>query len=234
MIVCLDANFAQKRRKTAQTDAAHAYAGTRFASTAETEAMEGEVDGKRKRRPRRRTKGTSARLHDDILDECEQSFTAAHEKMTKASKNYYADTGLMALLCRHDRVIYVVNMTSPGERQHYALTLLRKLMHDLPDDWRVGVLYDIACQLSRSIEKVRTSSFPSIMQLTPCTTVWFPGGICRSVLFWRVNLPRIRPSMSLSARLPPSQTRRVRPERWRRVRAVLERHPLPHPWPPSY
>ncbi|EJD42054.1 hypothetical protein AURDEDRAFT_45402, partial [Auricularia subglabra TFB-10046 SS5] len=87
------------------------------------------------------------------LDECEQSFIAAQEKVTKASKNYYSDTGLMALLCRHDRVLWVVNLDSPGERQHYALALLRKLAQELPDDWNIGVLYDIACQLSRSIEK---------------------------------------------------------------------------------
>ncbi|KZV94701.1 hypothetical protein EXIGLDRAFT_586684, partial [Exidia glandulosa HHB12029] len=93
------------------------------------------------------------RVDDSILDECENSFIAAQEKMTKATTAYYADTGVMALLCRHDRVLYVVNMTTPGERQHYALTLLRKLMRQLPDDWMVGVLYDIACQISRSIEK---------------------------------------------------------------------------------
>ncbi|KZV96829.1 hypothetical protein EXIGLDRAFT_574925, partial [Exidia glandulosa HHB12029] len=88
-----------------------------------------------------------------ILDECEGSFTAAQEKVTKASKNYYADTGLIALLCRHDRVLYIVNLTTPGERQYYVLTLLHKLMCNLPDDWVVGFLYDISCQLARSIEK---------------------------------------------------------------------------------
>ncbi|KZV91909.1 hypothetical protein EXIGLDRAFT_585822, partial [Exidia glandulosa HHB12029] len=41
-------------------------------------------------------------------------------------------------------------MTSPGERQHYALILIRKVMEGLPRDWMVGVLYDIACQLSRT------------------------------------------------------------------------------------
>ena len=78
--------------------------------------------------------------------------------VTKASKNYYADTGLMALLCRHDRVLWVVNMSTAGEKQYYALALLKRVMCELPHDWNVGVLYDIACQLSRSIEKVRRRS----------------------------------------------------------------------------
>ncbi|KZV84031.1 hypothetical protein EXIGLDRAFT_563764, partial [Exidia glandulosa HHB12029] len=87
------------------------------------------------------------------LNDCEESFNAAQEKVVKASKNYYADTGLMALLCRHDRVLYIANVTTPGERQFYALALLLKLLLNLPSDWLVGVLYDIACQLWRSIEK---------------------------------------------------------------------------------
>jgi hypothetical protein len=59
----------------------------------------------------------------------------------------------MALLCRHDRVIYLANMTSAGEKQHYALALLKALFDQLPLDFRVGVLYDIGCQLERSCRK---------------------------------------------------------------------------------
>lgn len=129
-------------------------------------AEEEEVEAKRARPARRRKHGTSAKLDDAILDECEESFTAAQEKVTKASKNYYADTGLMAILCRHDRVLYTVNMTTPGERQHYALTLLRKVLQELPADWQVGILYDIACQLSRSIEKVCLSDSAHVSILT--------------------------------------------------------------------
>lgn len=126
----------------------------RFVSAATVDAMEAEVDERRKGKAKARTRGTSARVPDEVLDECEESFLAAQEKVAKASKNYYADTGLMALLCRHDRVLWVANLTSPGERQHYALALLERLGSELPEDWMVGVLYDIACQLSRSIEKV--------------------------------------------------------------------------------
>lgn len=155
MIVCLDANFAQKRRKCAEADPVLDYIDGRFVPAPNVESMEAEVEERRKRKAKPRTRGTSARVPDHILDECEESFLAAQETVAKASKNYYSETGLMALLCRHDRVLWVVNLTSPGERQHYALALLRQLGQELPLDWTVGVLYDIACQLSRSIEKVR-------------------------------------------------------------------------------
>lgn len=154
MLVCIDANFAQKRRKTAERDPSIAFSGSLFLSQEEVDAMEAEVAKKRKkpsRTPASKTKRSD--VADEVLDECEKSFIAAQESITKASKNYYADTGLMAIVCRHDRVLWVVNMTSAGEKQYYALALLNRLMRELPEDWNVGVLYDIACQLSRSVEK---------------------------------------------------------------------------------
>ncbi|KAH7074039.1 hypothetical protein BKA62DRAFT_625553 [Auriculariales sp. MPI-PUGE-AT-0066] len=116
--------------------------------------MESEVEARRKKAPTSdRPSASTTILTDDVLDECEASFVAAQEKVTKASKNYYADTGLMALLCRHDRVLFLANMTTPGERQFTALALLNELDQNIPDNWHVGVLYDIGCQLARSVEK---------------------------------------------------------------------------------
>jgi hypothetical protein len=51
-----------------------------------------------------------------VLDGCNDSFVAADERRMKASTLFFADTGLMALICRHDRVLWLVNMTSPGEK----------------------------------------------------------------------------------------------------------------------
>ncbi|KZV86779.1 hypothetical protein EXIGLDRAFT_621460, partial [Exidia glandulosa HHB12029] len=123
VLVCIDANFGQKRRKGSGTDPTIEFIGGRFLSTSAVDAMEGEVDERRKGKERPRTRGTAARVPDHVLDECEESFLAAQEKVAKASKNYYSETGLMALLCRHDRVLWTVNLTTPGERQHYALAL---------------------------------------------------------------------------------------------------------------
>ena len=93
------------------------------------------------------------RVPSSVLNDCGQSFKAADEKRQKASTQYFADTGLMALLCRHDRVLWLVNMTHAGERQHYALALLHKLFEHIPPHMRVGLLYDISCQLHRSCMK---------------------------------------------------------------------------------
>lgn len=88
-----------------------------------------------------------------VLNGCEESFEAANEKKVKASTQFFSDTGLMALLCRHDRVLWLVNMTTAGEKQYYALALVKALFRHIPPTMTVGLLYDIGCQLHRSCVK---------------------------------------------------------------------------------
>jgi hypothetical protein len=93
------------------------------------------------------------KIPKSVLDECEQSFKAADEKRIKASTKYFADTGLMALLCRHDQPLFLANMWTAGESQFYVLALIDALCKELPESWRIGLLYDIACKTHRSLEK---------------------------------------------------------------------------------
>ncbi|EIN08943.1 hypothetical protein PUNSTDRAFT_67281 [Punctularia strigosozonata HHB-11173 SS5] len=90
------------------------------------------------------------KLPNSVLDGCEASFKAADEQREKASTRFFDDTALMALVCRHDRVLWLANMTSAGERQHYAIALLEKFFQHVPSWMQVGLLYDIGCQLERS------------------------------------------------------------------------------------
>lgn len=93
------------------------------------------------------------RVPTSVLNGCNDSFVAADEKRDKASTQFFADTGLVALLCRHDRPLWTISMTSAGEKQYYAIALLRRLFEHIPCDMTIGVLYDIGCQLHRSCEK---------------------------------------------------------------------------------
>lgn len=88
-----------------------------------------------------------------VLQACKRSFISADEARIKAAAQFFSSTALMALLCHHDRVLFVVNMHSAGEKQHYALVLIEMLFQHLPADIRVGILYDIGCQLHRSCLK---------------------------------------------------------------------------------
>jgi hypothetical protein len=161
VIVCLDACFTQKRRKKPQgqgdQDDPHRHPDSFFLSKEEVDEMEDYMI-ERRNKPRFATSANDAfdgalKVPNSVLDGCNDSFTAADERRQKASTQLFADTGLMALLCRHDRVLWLANMTTPGERQHYAIALLHRLFENIPQDVIVGALYDIGCQLDRSFTK---------------------------------------------------------------------------------
>ncbi|KAF6747086.1 hypothetical protein DFP72DRAFT_992656 [Ephemerocybe angulata] len=174
VVVCLDANFTQKRRNPVRgklNDAPLTHPRSASLSMAELRAAERYVEDARPSRPTAAPKKSSSapdkvedgmKVPKSVLDGCLDSFTAADEKRTKASTKYFADTGLMALLCRHDRVLWVANMKTAGERQYYAIALILKLFKYLPKTTTVGILYDIGCQLERSCKK-----WPLIPELLP-------------------------------------------------------------------
>lgn len=163
-IVCVDACFTQKRTKNHSTkdpdhrDNQQSHHDSRFLSEAQLKDMEREVETIRVRRPPKPKASEDndamepgMSLPTSVLDECGNSFTAADEKREKASTEFFVDTGIMSLLCRHDRCLFAVNMTHKGERQHYVLALLREWFKHVPSNATLGLLYDIACQLKRSM-----------------------------------------------------------------------------------
>ncbi|KAJ7857948.1 hypothetical protein B0H14DRAFT_2578119 [Mycena olivaceomarginata] len=92
-------------------------------------------------------------LPRSVLDGCEASFKAVDEKQEKASTEFFEDTALMGLLCRHDRVLWVANMHSAGEKQFYVVALIETFFQHVPHDIWVGILYDVACALECSCLK---------------------------------------------------------------------------------
>ena len=176
-IVCLDACFTQKRRKSQGNSWVPPcqHPETVFVPVNESEQMEATVEAIRPSQPSKALEKaavskapskatpsassenvdyeTGVKVPKSVLDECYESFLAADANRVKASTLFFSDTGLMALLCRHDHVLWLVNMTSAGEKQHYALCLLDKLFKHIPETMRIGVLYDIGYQLHRSCAK---------------------------------------------------------------------------------
>jgi len=114
-IVCVDANFTQKQRKS-QGKAwvpPRQHCESVFISPTEVGEMENLVDEIRNPQSgdagvRARNQGhinsepdfePGLRVPTVILDACNDSFVAADSNCVKASTSFFADTGLMALLC---------------------------------------------------------------------------------------------------------------------------------------
>jgi hypothetical protein len=67
----------------------------------------------------------------------------------------FDDTGLMALVCRHDIPLFLANIDTPGEQQKYAVALVEHLFSHLPAQATIYLLYDVSCVLDRSVHLVR-------------------------------------------------------------------------------
>ncbi|KAJ7300479.1 hypothetical protein DFH08DRAFT_828432 [Mycena albidolilacea] len=173
VMVCLDACFTQKKKKT-PPDPPKRHPHTHFVPEEQTRRMEEYVESVRAakehggKNDKRRKRATVQEVEDEtedgyeferlplprsVLDGCEASFKAADEKWEKASTEFFEDTALMGLLCRHDRVLWVANMHSAGEKQFYVVALIETLFQHIPHDIRVGILYDVACAFERSCLK---------------------------------------------------------------------------------
>ncbi|THU78955.1 hypothetical protein K435DRAFT_699011, partial [Dendrothele bispora CBS 962.96] len=162
IIVMLDACFTHKHRDQHGRDPPRLHPDTMFIPEEEVKKWEAKV---RDARPTKSTKRqTDTENQDDhfeqcmrvpksALDVCLGSFNAAHETLAKASASGYDNTADAALLYPHDACLFMVAMDSPGERQHFMLALIGELFKHIPDDWSVGVLYDIGCQTERSCLK---------------------------------------------------------------------------------
>ncbi|KAL1743148.1 hypothetical protein HDZ31DRAFT_65300 [Schizophyllum fasciatum] len=161
-IVQLDACFSQKHNLQTRDPAFYHPDGIMLSEPA-LAAAELKVDAARAgaKRPRKRQardeasegaslKAAGIQVPVDALRNCEDHFKAAQEWIAKANAGLHDVTAVMAILCRHDIPLFIANMTTAGEKQYYAVALLDAVMAQLPADWRVGVLYDIACQLHAS------------------------------------------------------------------------------------
>jgi hypothetical protein len=180
LIVCIDGNFQQKRNRDHDRREGHEgaegardppifSANTTLLSHEFLKDWEAKVNGIRsaggtstgKKRSRANASldvevdkcEDGLHVPNSALQQCGESFVAADENRAKASRTRFSDTGLMGLLCRHDHVLYIANMWTAGEKQFYALALIDALMKEVPRHWQVGLLYDIACQLHRSLIK---------------------------------------------------------------------------------
>ncbi|KAG1853791.1 hypothetical protein C8R48DRAFT_776949 [Suillus tomentosus] len=90
---------------------------------------------------------------DEAIDLCENAYEAADGKKQKAAMDSFDDTGIMALICRHDIPLFFANIDSPGEQQKYSVALIEHLFSLLPPQATVVTLYDVGCVLARSIAK---------------------------------------------------------------------------------
>jgi len=54
-------------------------------------------------------------MPDEAIDQCETLYEATDDKKQKMSMDNFDDTGVMALICRHDIPLFFTNIETPGK-----------------------------------------------------------------------------------------------------------------------
>ncbi|KAI0716907.1 hypothetical protein C8Q76DRAFT_795144 [Earliella scabrosa] len=189
--VAIDATFSQ-RHNLAAGDSPWFHEPKYFISKNAVDAVGTRIEDARKKKPRPHT----SEVPQDALDECEKSFEAADEQKAKTHGVKFDDTGLMALMCRHDIVLFLANVDSPGEQQKYGVALVEHLMSFLPCEATVAVFYDIGCVLDRSLHLYDILPQSIVERLVFATSVMHAYGHQWSCQL--VYNPRLREGLGLS------------------------------------
>ncbi|KAG1879476.1 hypothetical protein C8R48DRAFT_767734 [Suillus tomentosus] len=129
--VATDGNFHHRHRRSAG-DCPRFYEPTYFLSKQFVDTVGRRIDAQRKR-----PATTHASLvPDEAIDLCENAYEAADGKKQKAAMDSFDNTGIMALICRHDIPLFLP-------------TLIRLASNRTT----VTTLYDVGCILAQSLSK---------------------------------------------------------------------------------
>ncbi|KAL0057933.1 hypothetical protein AAF712_015411 [Marasmius tenuissimus] len=64
----------------------------------------------------------------------------------------FDENGVIALVCRHDILLFLASIDTPAEQQKHTVALLKMLFPMIPLDATVAGLYDVGCVLDRSVQ----------------------------------------------------------------------------------
>jgi hypothetical protein len=149
VILGADGCFSYRHLRSAG-DGPIGYDPSYFISAEKVAQVQERVAKARKSHPKRRKPEKGGLGHD-----CGDTWTAANENKKTADPKRYDASGIFAMTCRHSQVLFLANIDTPGEQQHYLIALLEELKEHLPEAATVLQAYDIACVLARSINLVR-------------------------------------------------------------------------------
>ncbi|THU82139.1 hypothetical protein K435DRAFT_823279 [Dendrothele bispora CBS 962.96] len=143
-------------------DLCHVHPDTMFISPERVREMEEYVENRRSSKEQKRPHQDNDTVDDHFehgmkvpksaLDSCGQSFDAANGTAKSRAKGF-DERALAGMFCPHGSCLYLVTMSSLGEKQHYILVMLQTLFENIPRSWTVGFLYDVGCQVERSCRK---------------------------------------------------------------------------------
>ncbi|CAD6982383.1 unnamed protein product [Tilletia controversa] len=136
VIIALDGNFTQKRRKRKDPVSMQPFPPRRFLSAKQVSEAE---------RALRAAKGTNP-----DKDNCIAQIRAVNSGTATSASSPFEVTGIMGACCRHDVPLVLCDITTPGERHYYATALIQAIVRAIPHMTHLGIAYDIGCRFDPS------------------------------------------------------------------------------------
>ena len=187
--VATDGNFHHWHQRSAG-DCPQFYEPTYFIPKAQVDTIGHHIACARQRP----SKLAPSAIPDEAIDQCEASYEAADGQKQKMAMDNFDDSGVMALICRHDIPLFLANIDTPGKQQKYGIALISHLFSLLPYQANVVVLYDVGCVLARSLSRV---SFCPVNSVLKCCCYSLISSNNRSCLVFALQpLPCMRMAMN--------------------------------------
>lgn len=93
-------------------------------------------------------------IPQEAIDACEASWDAANEKKQKVDPKRHDSSGLFVMTCRHSQVLFLCDITTPGEQQQYIVALMEEVASLLLPHATLVQAYDVGCVTDHSLNLV--------------------------------------------------------------------------------
>ncbi|KAF7972323.1 hypothetical protein HWV62_18424 [Athelia sp. TMB] len=163
--MALDGNF-HHRHQAASGDGPHFHDAAQIVPKDTVDAVGNRINAARKRPPRK----FRPQVPEEIIQECQDSHTAADGRKAKTDMGHFDDAGLMAMVCRHDVPLFVANIDTPGEQQKYGVALMEHVLALLPPEATCVFIIDVGCVFDVSLNKYYIITDDALKRIKFCTS----------------------------------------------------------------
>ncbi|KAL9932899.1 hypothetical protein V8E36_008154 [Tilletia maclaganii] len=137
LIISIDGNFTQKRRRAQDDVGKQPFPPRRFLSA--RQVMQAQADW------------LAAKGKDPEQENCVAKIRAIDNSAAQSVNSPFDVMGLMGACCRHDVPLVMCDIETPGERHYYATALISSIIKAVGSPLQhLGVAYDIGCRFDPS------------------------------------------------------------------------------------
>ncbi|PLW40715.1 hypothetical protein PCASD_09327 [Puccinia coronata f. sp. avenae] len=180
LIICLDGNFQQRHHQAAGKNFSPLITPNLLVQPGKLDEMQAYIDELEAIHKIPKTKKGA--------NKCADSHKAADDTRNKTTWKGCDDTGLMGSCCRHDSVIYLMNIYESGKNQALALSILKRILDNInPNRESILQLGTWLCQKFLNALKRRDTAKNDLKKFFEMDNPYAEGHLKYSIQFLRAQ-----------------------------------------------